>query len=67
MLSQNDAYRHTPPAIVQLLRGLLPDRSEIIAIADRLATSTASSDDPFEALVLRSNLPFLDRAPHDKR
>jgi hypothetical protein len=62
-LSQNDAFRQTPPAIIQLLTGLLPDLPGITAIADRLSAPPPAAADPFDALVLRSNLPFLDRNP----
>lgn len=62
-LSTNDGYRQTPPALVQLLRGLLPDLPETEAIAARLSVPPPPVADPFDALVLNSNLPFLDRLP----
>lgn len=60
-LTMGDAYRLSPPAIVQLLQGLLPDLPETAAIAARLSVPPPAAEDPFEALVLNSNLPFLDR------
>ena len=63
-LSLDDGFRQTPPAIVALLNGLLPGRPETLTIVERLSTAPpVASDDPFEALVLNSNLPFLDRTP----
>ncbi len=64
VLSTDDGRRLTPPAIVQLITQLLPGREEIVAIVERLSTEPpVASADPFEALVLNSNLPFLDRTP----
>jgi hypothetical protein len=63
-LCTDDGYRQSPPAIVALLTGLLPDHEEVVTIVERLTTTPpVVADDPFEALVLNSNLPFLDRSP----
>lgn len=63
-LCEADGFTRTPPAIIGLINGLLPGRDEVEAIVARLSTAPpVVSDDPFEAVVLNSNLPFLDRLP----
>lgn len=60
-MCQEDAYSHLPPAIVHLLERLLPNDPTVAAIVQRLRVPPPSSMDPFDALVLISKLPFLER------
>jgi hypothetical protein len=58
-----DAYSQSPAALVQLLETLLRDIPRIIEIVDRIRTPPPPPPDPFEALILNTKLPFLDRRP----
>lgn len=60
-MCQEDAYLRSPPAIVQLIETLLPGQAAVAAIVERLRIPPAPPPDPFDALVLVSKLPFLDR------
>ncbi len=63
-LCEADGFARTPPAIVGLINQLLPGHEEVQAIVVRLSTAPpVVAADPFEAVVLNNNLPFLDRTP----
>lgn len=59
----DDGYRCTPAAVVQLLAALLPGHPAATLIMERLRTPPPEAADAFDALVLYSKLPFLDRDP----
>jgi hypothetical protein len=60
-LCRQDGYRSSPPAMVQLLDKLLPKTEPVVAVIRRLRVPPPPAPDPFEALILISKLPFLDR------
>jgi hypothetical protein len=61
-LCLEDGYTHTPPALVRLLETLLVGLDpDVERIARRLREPPPELDDPFDAVVLVSKLPFLDR------
>lgn len=61
-LCLEDGYRQDPPALVHLLQTLLVALDpEVERIASRLREPPPELDDPFDAVVLVSKLPFLDR------
>lgn len=62
-LCSDDGWRDTPPSMVRLLSALLVDDPFIAAIVTRLRTKPPTTRDAFDALVLYSKLPFLDRRP----
>ncbi|GIF22617.1 hypothetical protein BJ973_002940 [Actinoplanes tereljensis] len=58
-LCTEDAYHDDPPAVVVLLELLLP--LQVATTVARLRTPPPPAPDPFEALIMISKLPFLDR------
>jgi hypothetical protein len=60
-LAEKDAYKRKPAALVYLLEGLIPDDEQVAAIVERVKTPPPSVLDPFEARVLRTKQPFIDR------
>jgi len=62
-LCRDDGYRRKPPAMVHLLTTLIIGDPIVTAITERLRTPPPKSSGPFDALVLYSKLPFLDRHP----
>jgi hypothetical protein len=60
-LCVRDAYRRTPPALVHMLRTLLPNVDGVRELILRIQTPAPASPDPFNALILDTKLPFLDR------
>jgi hypothetical protein len=60
-LVAEDAYRRDPPAMIRFLTMLLPGDPAAERIIGRLRTPPPSLADPFDAVILVSKLPFLDR------
>jgi hypothetical protein len=58
----DDGYATTPPALVRLLTTLLPGDAVVATIVERLRVRPPAPADPFDAVVLTSKLPFLERA-----
>ncbi|HEX8640828.1 MAG TPA: hypothetical protein VF704_06695 [Allosphingosinicella sp.] len=62
-----DGRGREPPAIAFLLRGFAvhaPGAAvELKALADRLSIRPAPGADPFNDLIIRSDIPFVDREP----
>lgn len=65
-ICKEDAYNHSPPAMVHLLETLLPDDQAVAHIVERLRVAPPAPPDPFDALILVSKMPFLDRQPTRK-
>jgi hypothetical protein len=60
-VSNDDGYRRSPPAMVHLLETLLPGDPDVAGIVERLRVPPPQPQDAFDALVLVSKLPFLER------
>lgn len=60
-LCVKDGYGRTPPQLLNLVINLLPGDQEIAGIVARLRAPPPPAPDPFEARILDSKLPFLDR------
>lgn len=65
-ICEMDGYASVPSSLSQFLRDiamLCPDLTAyaLVEFAERVATRPPPSQDPFEAIVLRRDLPFLDR------